>query len=93
MRIVLGVNILICIAVLLTPVLMPKGDKVAVILPPWAKSSHLMQVIADAGGVLVNGGQRDWIAVATSESKNFVSELYKAGAVIVIDGSIAAACL
>lgn len=93
MRIVLGVNILICVSVLLIPILMPKGDRVAVILPPWAEPSHIMQVIADAGGVLVNGGQRDWIAVATSDSNDFVSELYKAGAVIVIDGSIAAACL
>lgn len=92
-KIAIGVNVLICALVLIIPILMPKDEKVAVILSPWAESSKIMQVIADAGGVLVNGGQRDWIAVASSESENFVSELYKAGAVMVIDGSIAAACL
>lgn len=72
---------------------MPKNDRVAVILPPWSDSARIMQVIGDAGGELINGGRRDWIAVATSQSTDFVSKLYKAGAVLVIDGSIAAACL
>lgn len=93
MRIIMGVNIFICVCVLLVPILMPKNDRVAVILPPWADSARIMQVISDAGGELINGGRRDWIAVATSQSTDFVSKLYKAGAVMVIDGSIAAACL
>ncbi|MEW7008406.1 hypothetical protein [Lentilitoribacter sp. EG35] len=93
MRIVIGVNVFICFVVLVIPILMPKSEKVAVILPPWSEPSKIIQVIADAGGALVNGGRLDWIAVTTSESDDFVSKLYQAGAVIVIDGYIAAACL
>lgn len=96
MRYILVFNILLCIGIISVPILMPKNDRVAVFTSPWGGASNVMNVIADANGALVNGGKAEWIAVASSASENstdFVDKLYQAGAWLVIDGAIAAACL
>ena len=87
---------------------MPKNDRVAIITPPWGESGEILSVIDKADGALVNTGRRDWIAVVspqiqssningeienTVSASGFVAKLYQAGAWLVIDGSIAAACL
>ncbi|MEP2386658.1 hypothetical protein [Hyphomonas sp.] len=108
MRVLFGINIFICIAVIAVPILMPKNDRVAIITPPWGKSGEILSVIDKADGALVNTGRRDWIAVVSPQTQNssiieenenanatsgFVAKLYQAGAWLVIDGSIASACL
>ena len=108
MRVLFGVNILICVAVVAIPILMPKNDKVAIITPPWGDHGQIFSVIDKANGALVNSGRADWIAVVSPQSqssdinqnndntgatRDFVARLYQAGAWLVIDGTIATACL
>jgi hypothetical protein len=96
MRLLLAFNIMLCITIITVPILMPKNDRVAVLTSPWGAATNVMHVISEADGALVNGGKADWIAVASSASENsddFVDKLYQAGAWLVIDGAIAAACL
>jgi hypothetical protein len=107
LRVLLGVNIFICVAVVALPILMPKNDRVAIITPPWGDRGQIFSVIDKADGALVNAGRADWIAVVSPQSQSsninqsnkntdatdFVAKLYQAGAWLVIDGSIATACL
>lgn len=104
MRIILCLNIFICAAIISVPILMPKTDRVAVIASPWGDAGQILSILDRADGALVNSGRRDWIAVVTPQSamaqpiktdsdSRFVEKLYQAGAWLVIDGSIAAACL
>lgn len=87
---------------------MPKNDKVAIITPPWGDHGQIFSVIDKADGALVNSGRADWIAVVSPQTQSsdinqsnknaeatndFVAKLYQAGAWLVIDGSIATACL
>lgn len=83
---------------------MPKTDRVAVIASPWGEAGQILSILDRADGALVNSGRRNWIAVVTPQSavvqptkidtnSRFIEKLYQAGAWLVIDGSIAAACL
>ena len=67
------------------------GDRVAVLTWPGDRSAA--EVVARAGGSLLQMGSGNWIAVAVGDSSDFSDRLYRAGALLVMSPSIADACL
>ncbi|QKV18843.1 hypothetical protein [Oricola thermophila] len=70
----------------------PTGNRVVVVAPPWSSPDRVIAIIADAGGTLVDGGRGDWLAVAEGSSPDFVNRLFAAGALLTLDGRLAATC-
>jgi hypothetical protein len=70
----------------------PTGTRMVVIAPPWSEPGRIMEIVAAAGGSLVDGGARDWIVLAESGERGFAARLIAAGALIVLDGRLGKAC-
>lgn len=72
---------------------LPKeGERVAVFTWPSADEATVYHVIADADARLVSPGRTDWIAVADGGDRDIVGNLYRAGALFVMDARFAEAC-
>ena len=66
---------------------------VAVIAPPWAAGDAAAQLVAGSDGALVATAHSGRIAIARFDTDGFVSRLYRAGALLVIDATAVTACL
>ncbi|PLW74944.1 hypothetical protein [Cohaesibacter celericrescens] len=69
------------------------GGKVVVFVAPWSTPHRVMDVIANADGSFVGMGTNPWIAIGISQSSDFVSRLYQAGAFYVGSAEVFSACL
>ncbi|GAB4363919.1 MAG: hypothetical protein Kow0026_28700 [Oricola sp.] len=92
-RRILAANLAAALMVVVAIAAVPTGSRVVVIAPPWSKPDRVISIIADAGGTLVNGGRVSWLAVADGTSPDFINRLFAAGAMLVLDGRLAAACI
>jgi hypothetical protein len=81
------------VTILLVGLAVPRGEFVIVVASPGMTQSRMMQLISDADGTFVTQGNLDWIAVAHAEKSGFVSRLFRAGALLVLDHALAAGCL
>lgn len=70
----------------------PTGTRMVVVAPPWSEPGRIMEIVAAAGGALVDGGARDWIVVAESGERGFAARLIASGALIVLDGRLGKSC-
>ncbi len=86
-------NVITVAAVLTAMAVVPTGSRVVVIAPPWSEPDRVMNIVREAGGSLVNGGTVDWIVVAEGNSQGFARRLIATGAILVLDGRLAQACL
>lgn len=68
------------------------NQSIAVIVPPWSDSNHIIKVIGNAGGVIKTQDRNGWVAISQNDNPDIVRRLYKAGAVLVIDASLISAC-
>jgi hypothetical protein len=68
------------------------ADPVTVLVPPWAAAGEAARVVAAADGALVATARAGRIAIARSADEDFVSRLYRAGALVVIDARAVSAC-
>ena len=91
-RRILAANFAAALIVVAAIAVVPTGSRVVVVAPPWSNPGRVISIIADAGGTLVNGGRGHWLAVAEGSSPDFVKRLFAAGAVLILDGKLAAAC-
>ena len=74
--------------------LAPKaGTPVAVIASPWAEPGDAMRIVAAADGRILRATHSGSVAIATSDSNDFVARLYQSGAALVVDGATLAGCL
>jgi hypothetical protein len=84
-------NALLIVAALIVSVAIPAGNgPVAVFAAPW--SANAAEIVARAGGQLVVAGRSSWIIIAVSADDDFVTRLYRAGAILVTDPSFAIGC-
>jgi hypothetical protein len=81
------------IVLMLATLALPRSDFVLVVGWPGMTEARMMQVIADAGGSFVAGGAHSWLAVAHAESAGLPSRLMGAGAMLVLDHSLAVGCM
>lgn len=68
------------------------GGSVAVISPPWWSQRDTMDLITRANGFLVRQGAWSWVVIAASTDRDFIGQLYAAGAWIVADPVAAGGC-
>lgn len=92
-RHVLAANIFAAIIVVVAIAVVPTGSRVVVVAPPWSTPDRVISIISEAGGTIVNGGRSPWLAVADSTSPDFVNRLLAAGALLILDGKVAAGCI
>lgn len=87
-----GLTIIAAMAVLALAVAMPSGRRVVVVANPWASETAAVSIIAEAGGRIIAMGRQDFLAVAESDEDGFTGRLLSAGAWLVLEGRLAAAC-
>jgi hypothetical protein len=92
-RRILALNLAAAICVVAGIAIVPTGSRVVVIAPPWSGPERVISIIAHAGGTLVDGGRSPWLAVAEGSSPDFINRLFSAGALLILDGRLAAACI
>jgi hypothetical protein len=81
------------VGLMLVGVVYPRNDFVLVVGRPGMNEAGMMEIVARAGGTFVAGGRLGWLVVAHAENSGFATRLLHAGAVLVLDHSLAAGCL
>lgn len=71
----------------------PSGRFVVVVTDPFASPTQAIETIGQAGGTFVAGGRYPWITIAHSESDDFATRLFRAGAILVLNNWAAAGCI
>lgn len=65
----------------------------AVISPPWYTAAQTVALVSAAGGTLVRSSDWSNVIISDSSDPQFVSELYRAGAWLVLDPNGIQSCL
>ncbi len=70
----------------------PRGHYVLVIADPRSSPRQTIDLIGEADGSLVAFGRTPWMAVAYSGTDGFATRLMNAGALLVLNHSLAVGC-
>jgi len=92
LAILIALNVLGIAGAIAGVAMAPTGTRMVVIAPPWSEPGRIMQIVAAAGGSLVDVGARDWIVLAESDDRGFAARLFAAGALVVLDGRLGKSC-
>lgn len=92
-RLLVAFNVLAIGLALAAIAVIPTGTRLVVIASPWSEPGHVLDIVMRAGGMIVDTGSADWIIVAEGEGGDFAARLMAAGAMLVLDGRLAKACL
>ena len=85
-------NLAVILVVLSAAAIVPRNGQALVIVSPWSDPGRVIEVIADAGGSVMNGTGAPYAAIAHSDEPGFAFRLFKSGAMLVLDGSLAFFC-
>ena len=89
---IVGINLAVIMVVLAAAAIVPRNGQALVMVSPWSEPGHVVDVIAEAGGSIINGTGAPYAAIAYSDDPGFAFRLFKAGAMLVLDGSLAYFC-
>ncbi len=89
---IIGINLAVIMIVLTAAAVVPRNGQALVIVSPWSEPERVIDVIADAGGSIMNGTGSPYAAIAHSDEPGFAFRLFKSGAMLVLDGSLAFFC-
>ena len=89
---IVGINLAVIVVVLSAAAIVPRNGQALVIVSPWSDPERIITVIADAGGSVMNGTGSPYAAIAYSDKPGFAVRLFKSGAMLVLDGSLAFFC-
>ena len=92
-RLLLPFVVLTCLAVPVVAASAPRAGRPVAVLSWSADHGGAAAIAARAEGDLRSAGRRHRIVVASSAAPDFVARLYGAGALLVVDAAMAAACL
>jgi len=67
--------------------------RVAAVFAPWTSGARAIDLVAQAGGLVVRRGLIDAVVVAQGDDPGFINRLYAAGAWAVIDPDAWGGCL
>jgi hypothetical protein len=73
--------------------LAPKAGPVAVVVAPWATAGEAARIVAAVNGTIVGTARGGDVAIAQFDTTDFVTQLYQAGALLVLDAGAVAACI
>lgn len=85
-------NLAVIVVVLCAAAIVPRHGQALVIVPPWSEPGRVIDVISDAGGSVMNGTGSPYAAIAHSDEPWFAFRLFRSGAMLVLDGSLAFFC-
>ena len=91
-RLVVSAHFTLFLALMIAVWALPSGHYVLVVTSPDAPADNIFSVIGRAGGSFVGSGRLSWTAVAYSDDSNFPARLLQAGALIVLNHSLAVGC-
>ena len=89
---IVGINLAVIVSVLTAAAVVPRNGQALVIVSPWSEPGRVVNVIADAGGSIMNGTGSPYAAIAHSDEPGFAFRLFRSGAMLVLDGSLAFFC-
>ncbi len=89
---IIGLNLAIILVVLTAAAVTPRHGKAVVFVAPWSEPGRAIEVIAAAGGSVLNGTGMSFAAIAQSDEPGFAFRLFKSGAMLVLDGSLSFLC-
>jgi hypothetical protein len=89
---IVGINLAVILFVLSAAAIVPRNGQALVIVAPWSDPERVIDVIAQAGGSVMNGTGAPYAAIAYSDDPGFTLRLFKSGAMLVLDGSLAFFC-
>lgn len=89
---IVGLNLAVILVVLSAAAIVPRNGQALVIVSPWSDPGRVIEVIAEAGGSVMNGTGAPYAAIAHSDESGFAFRLFKSGAMLVLDGSLAFFC-
>lgn len=89
---IVGLNLAVILVVLSAAAIVPRNGQALVIVSPWSDPGRVIEVIAGAGGSVMNGTGAPYAAIAHSDEPWFAFRLFKSGAMLVLDGSLAFFC-
>ena len=89
---IVGINLAVILFVLSAAAIIPRNGQALVIVSPWSDPERVIDVIARAGGSVMNGTGAPYAAIAHSDQPGFTLRLFKSGAMLVLDGSLAFFC-
>lgn len=92
-NVLVAANLLAVAVAALGMTLVPRSERVAVVVAPWSPPVRIMDVVRQADGSLVGASRLSWVVVSEGKSAGFVQRLYAAGALLVLDGSFLSGCL
>ena len=70
----------------------PAGP-VAVVAAPWAAAGEAARIVAAVNGTIIGTARGGDVAIAQFDTTDFVTQLYRAGALLVLDAGAVAACI
>lgn len=83
----------LCLAMLSILAMFPRGPFVIVVTNPADRPQVAVSIIAAADGLFVTNGITPWISLAYSDAPDFPARLMKAGAWIVLRGTVTSVCM
>ncbi|MBV6650839.1 MULTISPECIES: hypothetical protein [Hoeflea] len=89
---IVGINLAVILFVLSAAAIVPRNGQALVIVAPWSDPGRVIDVIGRAGGSVMNGTGAPYAAIAYSDDPGFTLRLFKSGAMLVLDGSLAFFC-
>jgi len=89
---IIGINLAVILVVLSAAAIVPRNGQALVIVSPWSDPGRAIRVISDSGGSVMNGTGSTNAAIAYSDEPGFTLRLFKSGAMLVLDGSLAFFC-
>jgi hypothetical protein len=74
--------------------LAPKAaGPVAVVVAPWAADGEAARIVAAADGTIIGTTRGGHVAIGQFAGADAITQLYRAGALLVLDAAAVAACL
>ncbi len=92
-RLMLPLIVMTCIALPVVAASAPRPGRPVAVLSWSADAGGAAAVAARAEGQLRSAARNNRIVIASSTAPDFVARLYGAGALLVVDATMAAACL
>ena len=85
-------NLAVIVFVLAAAAIVPRNGRALVLVAPGSDPGRGIEVIAEAGGTVVNGTGSPYAAIGYSDDPGFAFRLFTSGALLVLDGSLAFFC-
>lgn len=89
---IVGANLAVILTVLSAAAMTPRNGQALVLVAPWSDPARVIEVVARAEGSILNGTGAPYAAIAHSDKPGFFFRLFKSGAILVLDGSLASFC-